>query len=581
MRDAIRVISQDTRKLYPSILLNILHLILKGLPFGILLLVIIELMKPQGQADMVLLAALCAVMIAIMTTDLFLAMRVHTLAYLTAYDLSTQARLFLGDHLRKLSLGFFKKREFGDISALLLQDMAKVESIFSNFFLDAVACFVLPLLMALFFGLINPWLTGVMLLVTVLAIPALIIGQRIIGHLGKRLTQTRNHASVRILEYLHGIKALKAFNLTGTNFKRLDQTMKQLKSDSLRLEVMAGAPLFLYMGILEVGFMAIPLLGLHLLFLGEISREVLLLFMVVGYKFFEPLVNFGAFISEIRFMNIAAGRISEVMDTSPLPEPADPIRPAKHHIEFNHVSFGYTETCVIDQLNLRFPDKSITALVGPSGSGKTTLTNLIARFWDVDQGAVRIGGTDIRDIGTEHLNSMISVVFQDVYLFRDTIRNNIMVGNKNASEADLIHAAKLARCHDFIQALDQGYDTLLDENGANLSGGEKQRISIARAILKDAPIVLLDEATSSLDPENAHFIQEAINAMVASKTLIVIAHTLNTIVGADQIVVMDRGKIAQQGSHEELLQAGGLYKTLWQEQQFARGWKFQGNPVRN
>lgn len=573
MRDAIRVISRDMGKLYPSILLNILHLILKGLPSGILLLVILELMKPLAQADMSLLATLCAIMVTVMAADLFLAMRVHTLAYLTAYELSTRARLFLGDHLRKLSLGFFKKRDFGDISALLLQDMAKVESIFSNFFLDAVACFVLPLLMALFFVLVNPRLTGLMVAVTALAIPALVLGQKIISRLGKKLTRTRNHAAVRILEYLHGIKALKAFNLTGTGFKRLDRTMKRLKSDSLRLEVLAGAPLFLYMGILEVGFMAVPLLGLHLLFLGEISREVLLLFMVAGYKFFEPLVNFGAFISEIRFMNIAAARISQVMDTPPLPEPVHPVRPQTHCIEFREVCFGYTDTPVLDRLCLEFPEKRITALVGPSGSGKTTLTSLIARFWDVDRGSVRIGGTDIRDIGTDTLNSLISVVFQEVYLFRDTIRNNIMVGNKNASEADLVRAAKLARCHDFIQAQEKGYDTLLDENGANLSGGEKQRISVARAILKDAPIVLLDEATSSLDPENAHLIQEAVNAMVSSKTLIVIAHSLNAIVDADQIIVMDRGRVAQQGTHQTLVNRSGIYRTLWEEQQKTRGWK--------
>ena len=578
MRDAIRVIARDTGKLYHSVLLNILHLLLKGAPFGILVLVITELMKPPAHTDFRSLALWCGIMIAIMAADLFLAVKVHTLAYLTAYDLSTRARLFLGDHLRKLSLGFFKKRDFGDISALLLQDMAKVELIFSNFFIDAAACFVLPVLMALFFIMVNPWLTGLMICVTALAVPALILGQKLITRLGGRLTHTRNQAAVRILEYLHGIKALKAFNLTGKGFRRLDLVMRQLKSDSLRLEVMAGAPIFLYMGILEAGFMAVPILGLHFLFQGGITRDTLLIFLVVGYRFFEPLVNFGAFISEIRFMNIAAARISDVMETPPLPEPADPVRPQTYGVEFRDVSFGYTETRILEGLSVRFPEKSITALVGPSGSGKTTLTSLISRFWDVDQGAVCIGGTDIRDIGTQTLNSMISVVFQDVYLFRDTIRNNIMVGNKDASEADLVRAAKLARCHDFIQTLDKGYDTLLDENGANLSGGEKQRISIARAILKDAPIVLLDEATSSLDPENAHLIQAAISAMVASKTLIVIAHTLNTIVGADRILVMDRGRVVQQGTHHELLTVGGRYRTLWQEQQQARGWKFRSCP---
>ncbi len=575
MRDAIRVIARDKGQLLPQVILNIIHLMLKGAPFGGLALVVLELVKPAGQRHTAALVMLCLLIVVLLAVNLALAVKVHTRAYLTAYDLTANARLRLADHLRKLCLGFFRQRDFGDISALLLQDMARVESIFSNFFMDAVACVVLPGLMALVFLGVSVKLTLLMLGVTALAVPALVLGQNIIQTLGARLTRTRNRTAAALLEYILGIRVLKAFNLTGAGFLRLDRAMKQLKSDSMRLEVMAGAPLFLYMAILEVGFTAVPVYGICLLGDGQITREALLVFLVAGYKFFEPLVGFGAFISEIRFMNIAAARIAAVMDTRPLPEPSVPVRPRNFDVAFEHVDFSYTGTPVFKDLTVRFPEKSVTALVGLSGSGKTTLTHLVARFWDVDQGAIKIGGTDIKDMDAATLNHQISMVFQDVYLFRDTVRNNIMVGKTGATEQELIRAAEQARCHEFIMALPKGYDTVLDENGANLSGGERQRISIARAILKDAPIILLDEATSSLDPENAHLIQEALNAMVASKTLIVIAHTLNTVKGADQILVLDGHGIAEQGTHGELLAQNGLYRALWQEQQQARGWKFK------
>ena len=299
------------------------------------------------------------------------------------------------------------------------------------------------------------------------------------------------------------------------------------------------------------------------------------MFLVIGYKFFEPLINFGVFISEMRYMNIAAGRITDVMDTPPLKEPDAPQHPKTFDIEFHNISFGYTHTRVLKNVTAQFPENSITALVGPSGSGKTTITSLIPRFWDVDEGSITIGGIDIRQIPTEALNALISVVFQDVYLFQDSIFNNIRVGKKNASKEEVIRAAKTAQCHEFIRQMENGYDTIVGEGGSTLSGGEKQRISIARALLKDAPIVLLDEATASLDPENELLIQKGIGEMVKSKTLIVIAHRLKTIARADQILVIDQGTVAEKGTHEALLANDQLYARLWNEQQKAGGWKFK------
>jgi ATP-binding cassette subfamily B protein len=572
----MRVIAGDLRHLYGLTLLNVVHLMLRGAPVGILFLVILELLGPRDQIDVARLVLLFLAMAAIMLADLFLAVRVHVLGYVSAYALGTKARLRLGDHLRLLSLGFFKKRDPGDISALLLQDMAKVESIFAHFFLDALACLVLPAMMCAFF-LVRDWrLTLLMVAAVAVAVPTLLLAGRLIDRFGRRHIVSRNRTASRLLEYLQGIKVLKAFCLTGRNFKRLDATMRRLRDDSIRLEAVAGAPVMCYVVILELGFVGLLVYGAQLYAAGGITAPVFVLFLVVGYKFFEPLINFGVFVSEMRYMNIAAGRIAAVMDTPPLPEPAEPAVPRSMDIVFDRVGFGYGQTRVLHDLSFRVPEKGMTALVGPSGSGKTTITSLLVRFWDVDAGGISIGGADIRSIPAQTLNALVSVVFQEVYLFRDTILGNIRIGKRDATRAEVIRAAKAARCHDFIENMEKGYDTMVGEGGATLSGGEKQRLSIARALLKDAPIVILDEATASLDPENELLIQQAIAAMVRSKTLIVIAHRLKTIARADQILVVDKGRIGQSGVHEALLASGGLYAALWNEQQRAGGWKFRG-----
>jgi ATP-binding cassette subfamily B protein len=275
-------------------------------------------------------------------------------------------------------------------------------------------------------------------------------------------------------------------------------------------------------------------------------------------------------------MNIAAGRIAEVMETRPLPESPHPRLPESYDLAFDQVSFGYGNgRSILDGVSFRMPERGLTALVGPSGSGKTTITSLAARFWDADAGSIRIGGVNIREIPQEALNSLFSVVFQDVYLFQDSILNNIRIGRKEATEEEIVAAAKTAHCHDFIEQMEQGYETRIGEGGVTLSGGERQRVSIARALLKNAPIVILDEATAALDPENELSIQKAISALIRDKTVLVIAHRLKTVTGADQILVLDNGRVREQGKHRELLEKHGLYARLWNEQQRAGGWKFR------
>jgi ATP-binding cassette subfamily B protein len=574
MIKAIKVIAGDLNKLRKPLWLTIVTYMLKGAPFGLFYLLLLELFKPRAEMNVENIIWIFAGMAVILIIHLVVAMISQTKSFTTAYTLSADARMKLGEHLRKLPMGFFKRRDPGDITALLLQDMLKVEEIFSHLFMDIIASATLCSAMALFFVFIDWRMALAMIFSVVIAVPVLLVAQKLVAYLGSKQIASRNNVVSMMLEYLQGIKTLKAFNLTGAKFIRLEKASKKFRNDCIILEAGAGVPVLSYMVILELGFIGLLLLGLYLLFGGQITIPVLIMFVVIGYHFYTPLQNVGMFAAEMRYMNLSAERITEVMKTSPLPEPKEDIRPDKFNIEFKDVTFRYYDADVLKKINAAFHERSITALVGPSGSGKTTVTNLIARFWDVDSGKIMIGGINIKNMKTETLLSYISMVFQDVYLFHDTVYNNIKVGKKDANREQVMAAAKSAQCHNFIEKLEKGYDTMVGEGGSTLSGGEKQRISIARAILKDAPIVLLDEATASLDPENELLIQNAIQELVRSKTLIVIAHRLSTIASADQILVIDDGGVVESGRHADLLIADGMYSRMWDNQQQARGWKF-------
>jgi ATP-binding cassette subfamily B protein len=452
--------------------------------------------------------------------------------------------------------------------------MALVENVFSHLFPDIVSSIAMAVLLGAVL-LVADWRLGTIAIISVfLALIFLYIFLKVIHYFGGKQLKSRNAAVSRMMEYLLGIKVLKAYNQTGNRFQRMEKSFDKLKKDSIKLEGIPGPLVMVYFAFLEIGFLAILIFGLQFLENGTLSIPIFLLFLIIGYGFFEPLKLISEFMGELRYMNMAADRVVEALDTKILPEPSNDTKPDRFDIEFENVTFRYQDADVIKDMSLHIPERSITALVGPSGSGKTTITSLIARFWDVGSGQIKIGGRNIKDMKNEHLLSYMSMVFQDVYLFNDTIYNNIKIGNPQATKDDIFEAARQANCHEFIQKLPDGYDTMVGEGGSTLSGGEKQRISIARAILKDAPIILLDEATASLDPENEGKIQEAIRELVKSKTVVIIAHRLYSVSDADQIIVVEKGKVVEQGKHQELLENKGTYRHLWDEQQRAHGWKF-------
>jgi ATP-binding cassette subfamily B protein len=353
----------------------------------------------------------------------------------------------------------------------------------------------------------------------------------------------------------------------------MEQAFVDLNKITFKTETLAGVPMQIFLICLDLGYLGTFFYSIPLCFSGTLPVQHLIAFAIIGYYFYEPVKSLGALIVELKYASLSVEKIQNLLKKEEASYVKDYRLTESNDIEFENVHFSYKQKNVLNGLNAHFSEKAMTALVGLSGAGKSTMTNLIPRFWDTNSGDIKIGGMPIKQINPDDLLERMSVVFQDVFLFNDTIANNIRIGKQNATDDEVKKAAKLACCHKFIMKLPKGYDTIAGEGGSSLSGGEKQRISIARAILKDAPIVILDEATASLDPENEAEIQKAIESLVKNKTVIVIAHKFKSIENADEILVLDNGTIIEEGSHHRLVKNNGLYRRLWTEQQKTKGWK--------
>lgn len=406
------------------------------------------------------------------------------------------------------------------------------------------------------------------------------------GHLGSKVEMAN-----RFGEYVAGMRAIRSYRLQGQGFERLERAVGALMRNSIRIEGVLG-PLYLTaVALTKSGLALIAVTGVYLILGGALSVPLFALFLFVGTRVFDPLAGALMRLGEWRRAVLSGERVMAVMDEPAMTgeegvadaPPAPPAARAPDTVAaspapaltFERVSFGYGDRPVLSNLSFSLAAGSLTALVGASGSGKSTVLKLIARFYDPQGGRVCLGGVDARTMEPERLLQSISMVFQDVYLFQDSIGNNIRYGRQDATQEEVEAAAKAACCHGFISALPDGYDTPVGEGGSTLSGGEKQRVSIARAILKDAPVILLDEATASLDPENEADVQRAIGALVEGRTIVTVAHRLKTVAQADLIIVLDKGRIVEQGRHEALYAASGLYTRLWDLQQASSGWVIQ------
>ncbi|MBM7107262.1 ABC transporter ATP-binding protein [Brevibacillus laterosporus] len=491
--------------------------------------------------------------------------------YRSAYESSADGRTYLAEHMRKLPLGFLMKKDPGELGHMMMNDFTHLENAATNILPQLVSGAIIPILA--FFGLLfMDWRMAVAMLA---GFPVAVLLLWSISGLERKLG--KSHSTAKIVqanclqEYLLGMKVIKAYNLRGENFKRLEQSFYNYMKESIKLEGVLGPFFLVAMAFMQTGVSLMTIVGVYLILGGEITVPLFAMFLLVGTRVFDPLSVAIMRLPAFKYDAMAGERIISLLDEPIMSGENEP--PEHHDIQFDSVTFGYDKNIVLDNVSVEMKQGTLTAIVGPSGSGKSTLLRLIARFYDPQHGKVLFGGTDVSEMDPEKLMKKISMVFQDVYLFQDTIRNNIRYGRENATQAEIEEAAKEACCHDFIMKLPLGYDTMVGEGGSTLSGGERQRISIARAILKNAPVILLDEATSSLDPENEVEMQRAISRLIKGRTVIMIAHRLKTVVNADRIIVLDKGKIVEEGQHEELIKDDGLYAKLWELQTKTSGWR--------
>lgn len=499
----------------------------------------------------------------------------YSKTFTAAYDASANGRISLAEHLRKLSLGFFGSRDPGDLTTMMLGDYALVETAVSHFVPQLVSAAALPVIAFVSLLFINWQMAAAMFVALPFSLLIIWFSRGLQTRLSKDHIKAKVDSASRLQEYLFGMREIKAHNLSGERFKRLQDAFYRLMKESIRIEGLLGSVMMVAIAMMRSGLTLMIFTGTYLLTGGELTLPIFLVFLLLGTRVFEPLTMVFINYAEMKYAAFSAERIMQIRSEKPLSGSGP--APVGQSITFKNVCFGYEKEAVLKNVSFTISPRTITALVGPSGSGKSTVTRLIARFWDVQAGTVLIDGQDVKEMDPEKLLTCISMVFQDVYLFKDTIRNNIKAGKMDASQEEMEWAAKQACCHEFIMELPQGYDTPVGEGGCTLSGGEKQRISIARALLKDAPIVLLDEATASLDPENETHVQRAINALVSNKTVIIIAHRLKTIRQADKIIVLEEGMVKEEGTHTELLAKEGLYSHLWNLQQHAAGWSMKAS----
>lgn len=490
-------------------------------------------------------------------------------------EVAAGQRIHLGDVLKRVPLGYFSQNSVGDIlagvttelSVLELQGMKMVDAVINGY-----AKFIAIVLCLIFFSPVAAAISVIGVVLSALALHG------ISRHSEK--TATTAHEAVEnmsgaAIEYIRGLSIVKSFGQEGASTQSFRSANKALKD--IRIGIEKGFTPFncLHLFALKLASMGIVFICAWQAAQGQMSMAFFLMFVLFPFVMFGSVENINDAAHLLGVIDSAMDKLEALENAEYIDQDGTDIKPTSYDIEFKDVSFGYDDRMVLHDLNFTIPQNATTAIVGPSGGGKTTLCNLIARFYDVNSGTITLGGTDIRAFTCDSLLRNISMVFQNVYLFRDTIKNNIKFGRPDAADEQIIAAAKAARCHDFIMALPDGYDTVIGEGGSSLSGGEKQRISIARAMLKDAPIVILDEATASIDPENEHLIQEAISALTHGKTIITIAHRLATIENADQILVIDGGTVAQRGTHKELLEQEGTYKTFIKIREQAEGWRIK------
>ena len=573
IRRVLRLSGNLSKRIWGSFICGFLESMFGLLPIAAVFLVLIELQNGQpitGQTWGIVIGLIAGGLILRMIFK-YLVYRLQSTA---GFEFVARERIALGDRLRNVPMGFFHDNSVGDITATVTTDLNFLEN-YSMHILDKVTTGVLSMIVMAGCILAFDWRIGLIF------VAGILLSFPIYSHMqkkGKALSAKRqkiqSEAVAATLEYVQGISVVKSFNMCDKNLSDIEDAYESNAAASYGVERVFTPLNMTYSMVFRISACMIMLCAGILAVGGDLSFANLAVILIASFTIFNPIEVMGQMTTMIRTMDAALDRVERIKQAKKIDENGRDIPLDSFDIGFEHVSFAYENgNPILKDVSFSIPQGSMTAIVGPSGGGKTTITRLIARFWDVQEGSITIGGHDVKEFTCDSLLKNMSMVFQNVYLFHDTIENNIKFGCPDATHEQVVEAAKKACCHDFISALPQGYDTVIGEGGSTLSGGEKQRIFIARAMLKDSPIILLDEATASVDPENEVHLQQAISALVKNKTLIVIAHRLSTIRDADQILVVDNGKIVEKGVHAELIQQKGIYQKFWNIRQKARNWK--------
>ena len=490
-----------------------------------------------------------------------------------SYELVARDRLAVGDALKRVSLGYFATKNTGTILSAITTGLGTLEGMgirmINNFvsgYLNFIVIFICLLVM-------NPLVALIALAAVLLSFLFLLVISSYSAKNAPVEAEANRDLTAAAIEYARGLTIVKSFGQDGASMDAMNRAIEDSKKIHLKIEWGFVPANCMHLFVLKAGSVALALSAFLLCMRGEMNISTMLMFVFFSFGIFASVEPISDSAHTLSVINDAMDQLDALKEDHFMDENGRDIALTNHDIAFSHVDFGYDERKILKDVSFTIPEKTSTAIVGPSGSGKTTICSLLARFYDVNDGSITVGGVDVRKMTCESLLSNISMVFQNVYLFHDTIRANICFGKTDATEEEMTDAAKKACCHDFIMALPDGYDTVIGEGGGTLSGGEKQRISIARAILKNAPIIILDEATASIDPENEHLIQNAISELTKGRTIITIAHRLATIEQADQILVVDDGRIVQKGAHKELISVEGRYREFIQIREKAEGWK--------
>ena len=562
---------ENRRKFITSIRLNVIQALFEALKIPAIAVMIRALMNGTVETKDILLS-LGIMLISIAGSGL-LKSKAVMLQTEGGYDTCAKKRVEIAEHLRYLPMGYFNANSLGQITSITTNIMESLENIATRVVMlvcDGLLTTSLIVVMLFFFD----WRIACVLLcgfsLFLFANSRLRIASEKVS--GKKIRADERLVE-KVLEYLQGMTEVKAYRLTGVKSRELNEAISENSKINTDMEMTLVPRIALQSFIAKLTGVAMVAFSCAFYCAGSMDALTAVVMVISAFIIYTSLETAGQYSSLLRVVDMSVDRAQEILNTPQMDISGETIEPAVRDITAQDISFSYEKRKIIDGISLHIPEKTTTAIVGPSGGGKTTLVNLLARFWDVDGGTVMLGGRNVKDYDMDSLMANFSFVFQSVYLFHDTIANNIRFGQPGAPMEDVIAAAKKACCHDFISSLPQGYDTVVGEGGASLSGGEKQRISIARAMMKNAPVIFLDEATANVDPENENELMHAIQALTAEKTVIMIAHRLKTVERADQIIVVDHGKIVQHGTHAELMAHDGIYRNFIGERREAASWK--------